>query len=327
MAQKGSGVLRSTAEKILEEIVRRADEANANADFAYSVMRIAVFGSYVNSEKDKLGDLDIAVDLAPRYDDDEAQHRAEAEALRRRGPHTYSIIDRAYFPRCEVERCLRDSRRCLHLHSFAELQQLNVDRVVIYPRGVVRCRTGESPTDQTREECYVKDVRDAHYESETSGDDENDGCDCDAYPGLEISYTGFPSQAIARTGSQFVLLRARCGPICAYMKESLSYLLEDVDRVQKRLGTDEYIQLRAVWFNDATGGYVVYIDFVHDDRNEPSLSDAQLIHAFHDGSVAYPDGQPITVQTYFTQARTVSELFSPICDSYYERIRDEIGWK
>jgi len=135
MAQKSSGILRSTAKKLLESIAQRAKEANDNPDFVYSVARIVVFGSYINTDKEKLGDLDVAVELVPRYEGDDLA-RAEAEAFNRRGPQTYSIIDRLFFAHYEVERYLRNKSKCLSLHDFGELQKLNTNYVVICEQAI-----------------------------------------------------------------------------------------------------------------------------------------------------------------------------------------------
>lgn len=131
MAQKAAGILRTTAKKLLENLVQRAQEVNDNPDFVYSVARIAVFGSYINTDKEKLGDLDTAVELVPRYEGDDLVD-AVMEAFRQRGPADCIFIDRISFPFHEVKRYLRNRSKCLSLHDFSELERLNTDYVVIY---------------------------------------------------------------------------------------------------------------------------------------------------------------------------------------------------
>ena len=70
MSIKGSGVTRRRADAIISEITERAKEINENDSFAYRVAKVAVFGSYLNSDKAKLGDLDLAADLVQRYEGD-----------------------------------------------------------------------------------------------------------------------------------------------------------------------------------------------------------------------------------------------------------------
>lgn len=133
MAQKSRGILRSTAKNLLESLARRAREANARPEFVYSVARIAVFGSYVSSDKEKLGDLDVAIELVPRYQGDDLA-KAREEAFIQRGPQTSNFVDRYMFAYNEVARYLRNRSACMSLHTYEELVKLNADHLVIYDR-------------------------------------------------------------------------------------------------------------------------------------------------------------------------------------------------
>ena len=52
---------RETAKRALENVVQRIKEVNENKEFIYKITKAVLFGSYINSTKDKVGDLDIAV--------------------------------------------------------------------------------------------------------------------------------------------------------------------------------------------------------------------------------------------------------------------------
>lgn len=138
MAQKANGILRKTAEEKLLEIVRRAQEVNDNPDYVYSVAKIAVFGSYINTDKEKLGDLDVAIELVPRYQG-EALVDAVRQAYRLRGPRNCLFIEGISFAYYEVERYLRNRSKCLSLHRFDELEKLNVEYKVIYEQTTALC--------------------------------------------------------------------------------------------------------------------------------------------------------------------------------------------
>lgn len=133
VAQKSRGILRSTARELLEGIAQKAREANARPEFVYSVARIAVFGSYVSSDKEKLGDLDVAIELVPRYQGDDLT-KAREEAFIQWGPQTSNIVDRYMFACNEVARYLRNRSACMSLHTYEELMKLNADHLVIYER-------------------------------------------------------------------------------------------------------------------------------------------------------------------------------------------------
>ncbi len=65
----------------------RAKQINANGtDFVFGISRLAVFGSYL-TDKPKLGDLDIAVELRPRgVATNSVCTRCEGKAIDRSGP-------------------------------------------------------------------------------------------------------------------------------------------------------------------------------------------------------------------------------------------------
>ena len=65
---KGRTMKRSTADRLLDGVRERIIQANRNEDFACRVERAVVFGSYVNEpDRDRIGDLDIAIRLVDRY--------------------------------------------------------------------------------------------------------------------------------------------------------------------------------------------------------------------------------------------------------------------
>ena len=52
---------RITAKRALENIIKKLEEVNYHDEFIYRVNKAVLFGSYINSNKDKLGDIDIAI--------------------------------------------------------------------------------------------------------------------------------------------------------------------------------------------------------------------------------------------------------------------------
>jgi predicted nucleotidyltransferase len=62
MARAGSALSRKKANELLLKIKERIAEVNANDDrFSYMVERAVLFGSFVNSDRELLGDIDIAL--------------------------------------------------------------------------------------------------------------------------------------------------------------------------------------------------------------------------------------------------------------------------
>ena len=62
-------ITRKTADRLLATTLDRADTMRAEwTRFAYTPARIYVYGSYL-TDKERLGDLDVAVEWEPRYED------------------------------------------------------------------------------------------------------------------------------------------------------------------------------------------------------------------------------------------------------------------
>ena len=49
---------RTTAKKALDNVIIKIKEANERKDFIYKITKVVLFGSYINSTKEKIGDLD-----------------------------------------------------------------------------------------------------------------------------------------------------------------------------------------------------------------------------------------------------------------------------
>jgi DNA-binding MarR family transcriptional regulator len=62
-------VLRKTADRLLQEFMTRVAEINASDEYLMSVARVLIFGCYL-TDRDPIGDLDIAVYLEKRWESD-----------------------------------------------------------------------------------------------------------------------------------------------------------------------------------------------------------------------------------------------------------------
>ena len=90
---------RETAERLLSELLDRIIALNSDPRFLARVQKAVVFGSYIG-EPDRIGDLDIAVQLVRREPDFEkhtqANNRRVAEEFAR-GRHFSDILDQAFW--------------------------------------------------------------------------------------------------------------------------------------------------------------------------------------------------------------------------------------
>ena len=121
--QKRVGVRRKTAQRLVEELRLRATQIDADPRFLYGVSRLAVFGSYVSSDKPKLGDIDIAVELGPKERNPE-RHWELCDKQQNEATASASVFDRIYWPETKVWKALRAGHSSFSLHEYTELEAL-----------------------------------------------------------------------------------------------------------------------------------------------------------------------------------------------------------
>lgn len=113
-------IYRGTAERVLREFVDRVDAVNASKEYAFVVRSVVLFGSMLSSA-DRLGDVDVAIDLQPRISDP-VQRRQLCDRRRRlaqkQGRTFSSAVSWAVWPKKEVILQLRARSRSLSLHGF-----------------------------------------------------------------------------------------------------------------------------------------------------------------------------------------------------------------
>ena len=112
-------VLRKTAKKKLEQLIVTAGEINADEYYVYSIDQIYVFGSYVDSDKDKLGDVDIALELSVR----ERYKDADLVALgrKRSEDREMSYVRRMFFTETELFKRLKGAQKTIHIGAIIRI--------------------------------------------------------------------------------------------------------------------------------------------------------------------------------------------------------------
>jgi predicted nucleotidyltransferase len=119
-------VSRNIAGKRLEELVKRATNVNANKKYAYVVQSIVVFGSFL-TEKEMINDVDVAVELAPRYKDSEkfkALSEKRVEIAYQSGRNFGHLLEQLDWPRREVILILKNRSRTLSIEEFGQLSRM-----------------------------------------------------------------------------------------------------------------------------------------------------------------------------------------------------------
>lgn len=117
----GTTYSRKTAKKTLENVIQRIKEANANDKFIYRITKAVLFGSYINSDKEKIGDLDIAIylELKDKSKDENEQNFARA----RTSSNYVPFILRFIYGKEEVFKYIKNKKRILELHNGARVDE------------------------------------------------------------------------------------------------------------------------------------------------------------------------------------------------------------
>ena len=106
---------RETAKVVLKNVIQKIQEANANEEFIYRVKKAVLFGSYINSDKEKIGDLDIAIYLELK---DKSKPEYEQNFQRARTSLNYvPFILRFIYGKEEVFKYIKNKKRILELHD------------------------------------------------------------------------------------------------------------------------------------------------------------------------------------------------------------------
>jgi len=103
-----------------QERVRRVNE---DAYYLYKVTRVEVFGSYL-TDREKLNDVDLAVELEPKYQDWDQQQTYEQERIQeasRKGRTFRHFTDAMGWPRNETLLFLKSRSRTISLHDISDV--------------------------------------------------------------------------------------------------------------------------------------------------------------------------------------------------------------
>lgn len=116
MATAARPITRATADRLVQDIVRRAEEVN-DADYAYKVGALVVFGSYCDPEADRLSDVDVAARWLP-VDDFQPVCERRIRLASVGGRRFYSDLEEMSWPEIEVKRHLKGRSASLSLHDY-----------------------------------------------------------------------------------------------------------------------------------------------------------------------------------------------------------------
>jgi predicted nucleotidyltransferase len=115
-------VTRTTAEKTLQRFLERVERVNKDPYFLGKVAKVVLFGSMLNPEVERLSDVDVAVELAPKDADFESarlKNYERVEHLEATGHRFRNFVEREGCWYWEVLGFLKGQDRVLALADYA----------------------------------------------------------------------------------------------------------------------------------------------------------------------------------------------------------------
>lgn len=134
LASAAKPITRATADKKLSEFLERVKVVNQNDIYAYKVKQVLVFGSYL-SNKERISDVDIAIELVPRENDRERQTAIERERIKEAHQHGRCFnhfLDELLWPRQEVLKFLKSRSRSISIHPIDDAILKQVEYRVLF---------------------------------------------------------------------------------------------------------------------------------------------------------------------------------------------------
>jgi len=127
-ASAAKPISRKTAEKKLNEFMQRVQEINCNQEYAYIISTVVLFGS-VLSDAPNVNDVDLAVKLKRRVDDDkifrEMVEKRKQVAMSK-GKVFRTFFEQTLWAQQEIYLFLKARSRAISLHEIEDIQNLNI---------------------------------------------------------------------------------------------------------------------------------------------------------------------------------------------------------
>jgi predicted nucleotidyltransferase len=129
--KKNLRIKRETANRILNDIVQRAEAINASpeSEYMYYVSKILVFGSYL-TPKERLGDIDVAIKIEGRWATDKGYDRLLGKVCRKKVSGDSSVL----YPYQKIITTLRNRSKSLSFHPIEEVARGNFPHKIIFER-------------------------------------------------------------------------------------------------------------------------------------------------------------------------------------------------
>jgi hypothetical protein len=117
-AKVGKRMPRDTAQTLLDGLLQRVHEVNADDTWPHVVERVYLYGSFSRPGDDPVGDIDLAIDARPRVSDQDEWDQLRDAMIERDGAAPRSYMDRVYYPGRKLLTYLRGRSTRLDLEEW-----------------------------------------------------------------------------------------------------------------------------------------------------------------------------------------------------------------
>ncbi|MGA8596499.1 MAG: hypothetical protein WB676_17455 [Bryobacteraceae bacterium] len=120
-AKAAKPITRQTAENALREFMVRVQRVNEDRYFLAKVTGVVLFGSMLRVDVDRLGDVDIGIDLRAKEPNWERLQELNAQRVQEyecQGRRISGLLSRSFWWRLEVLRFLKGRSRSISLHDY-----------------------------------------------------------------------------------------------------------------------------------------------------------------------------------------------------------------
>lgn len=131
------GIRREVAERHLTRFLNRVQEVNDTPHWLFFVDRALLFGSMLDPERERVRDVDLAVDLLPRIKDPEihqARMMERSAQAAREGRRFKNVTERVAWGELEVYRFLKAGSPFLSITTIQDPVLKLTSSQVIYER-------------------------------------------------------------------------------------------------------------------------------------------------------------------------------------------------
>lgn len=122
--KKNVGLTRKRADELVAILMDRIEMVNKDPQYIYGISRVSVFGSYL-TDKAKLGDLDIAVEVGPKCRDPKRHWKLSDAQVRDEGyKRGGNIVNKLFWPQTKPVMALRGGHSAFSFSDYSDLEYL-----------------------------------------------------------------------------------------------------------------------------------------------------------------------------------------------------------